>query len=52
MRLRRLAGLLILAFQALLIASGNLSWLNYLTIALCLPCFDDAWLRRHRAPAA
>ena len=45
-RLRRLAGLLILAFQVLLIASGNLSWLNYLTIALCLPCFDDAWLRR------
>ncbi len=45
-RLRRLGGLLIIAFQLLLIASGNLSWLNYLTIALCLPCFDDAWLRR------
>ena len=45
-RLRRLAGLLIVAFQVVLIASGNLSWLNYLTIALCLPCFDDAWLRR------
>ncbi len=44
--LRRLAGLLIVAFQVLLIASGNLSWLNYLTIALCLPCFDHAWLRR------
>jgi hypothetical protein len=45
-RLRHLAGLLLIAFQLLLILSGNLSWLNYLTIALCIPCFDDAALQR------
>jgi len=31
-------------FQLTLIVSGNLSWLNYITIALCIPCFDDAFL--------
>jgi hypothetical protein len=30
----------------LLIASGNLSWLNWLTLALCFACFDDDVLRR------
>ena len=33
-------------FQGLLIVSGNLSWLNWLTITIALACFDDrAWLR-------
>src|SRR5262249_9729009 len=35
----------ILAFQITLIASGNLSWLNYLTVALCVACFDDEALK-------
>ncbi|MDE2290981.1 MAG: lipase maturation factor family protein, partial [Elusimicrobia bacterium] len=39
-------GLVIAGFQGVLILSGNLSWLNWLTLALCLPCFDDALLRR------
>ena len=39
--LRTVGGLLIAAFQVLLILSGNLSWLNYLTLALCIVCFDD-----------
>ena len=43
-RVRALAGLLTIYFQFTLIVSGNLSWLNYITIALCLPCFDDAML--------
>jgi hypothetical protein len=46
------AGLTIL-FQFILILSGNLSWLNYITIVLCLPCFDDrllAWLFRRPPP--
>jgi hypothetical protein len=34
-------GILTVLFQLLLIISGNLSWLNYLTIALCISCFDD-----------
>ncbi len=39
-------GAVIVAFQLVLIASGNLSWLNWLTIALCLPAFDDSLLGR------
>jgi hypothetical protein len=35
-----------LGFQAMLIASGNLSFLNWLTIVPILACFDDALLRR------
>ena len=46
-RLRRVAGTLFVVFQATLIASGNLSFLNWLTIVPALACFDDrslAWL--------
>jgi hypothetical protein len=35
-----------LAFQGMLILSGNLSFLNWLTIVPILACFDDALLRR------
>lgn len=35
------AGALVVAFQAMLIVSGNLSWLNYLTLILAFACFDD-----------
>ncbi len=45
-RLRRVAGVLLALFQLMLIVSGNLSWLNWLTLALCIPCFDDDLLRR------
>ena len=45
-RLRAVAGLITIYFQLTLIVSGNLSWLNYVTIALCIPCFDDAMLSR------
>ena len=43
-------------FQITLILSGNLSWLNYITIVLCIPCFDDRFLTRiihvpHSMPA-
>jgi len=44
---RHVAGLLLVSFQAFLICSGNLSFLNWLTIVPCLACFDDsfwAWL--------
>jgi hypothetical protein len=53
---RAAAGLVTIYFQFTLILSGNLSWLNYVTIALCIPCFDDAMLSRvirvHRAEPA
>ncbi|MFI5309177.1 MAG: lipase maturation factor family protein [Polyangiales bacterium] len=38
---RHTAGALTVLFQAMLIASGNLSFLNWLTIAVALACFDD-----------
>ncbi len=40
------AGAITVLFQITLIASGNLSWLNYITIALCIPCFDDGFFAR------
>ena len=44
-RFRIVGGLLQVFFQCLLIISGNLSFLNYLTIVCCIPCFDDRALR-------
>ncbi|MES2200518.1 MAG: lipase maturation factor family protein [Chlamydiota bacterium] len=38
------AGLLTFLFQFLLILSGNLSWLNYVTVVLCFSCFPDSFL--------
>ncbi|HEU4401922.1 MAG TPA: lipase maturation factor family protein [Candidatus Polarisedimenticolia bacterium] len=43
---RHVAGALMLAFQVILITSGNLSFLNWLTIVPILACFDDSLLRR------
>lgn len=58
---RRGAGVVMVFFQFTLIASGNLSFLNWLTIIPALACFDDAfWVkllprvlvnRAHRAVA-
>jgi hypothetical protein len=50
------AGAITILFQITLILSGNLSWLNYITIVLCIPCFDDRFLGRvlslpHSVPA-
>jgi Lipase maturation factor len=43
-RLRLAAGVILLTFQLFLILSGNLSFLNYLTIVPVLACFDDRQL--------
>jgi hypothetical protein len=40
---RHIAGMVILLLQFILIASGNLSFLNWLTIIPCLACFDDGF---------
>ena len=45
-RARHVAGAAIVAFQVLLILSGNLSFLNWLTIAVAVACFDDGFLGR------
>ncbi|MFW5924726.1 MAG: lipase maturation factor family protein [Myxococcota bacterium] len=51
-RARHVAGGLIVAFQAALILSGNLSFLNWLTLVVALACFDDAaWARLLPRPA-
>lgn len=45
-RVRAIAGALTIAFQLALIGSGNLSYLNWLTIAIAIACFDDEQLAR------
>jgi hypothetical protein len=45
-RARHGAGAVMLAFQIFLIVSGNLSFLNWLTIVPVLACFDDSVWRR------
>jgi hypothetical protein len=45
-RLRLFAGSLMAAFQLTLIASGNLAFLNWLTLVPILACFDDAAILR------
>jgi hypothetical protein len=39
-----IAGFLTIGFQGVLIVSGNLSWLNWLTVVLCIPALDDRFL--------
>ena len=43
---RRIAGVLTVIFQCIIISSGNLSWLNWLTLIMCIPCFDDEILEK------
>ena len=43
---RHMAGVLLITFQIFLIISGNLSFLNYVTIIPFLACFDDTFFRR------
>jgi Lipase maturation factor len=45
-RARHTAGVLLVSFQVILIISGNLSFLNYITIVPFLACFDDTFWRR------
>ena len=45
-RVRHLGGALMLALQLILIASGNLSFLNWLTLVPIVACFDDGVWRR------
>lgn len=43
---RHIAGVVIVLFQCNIILSGNLSFLNWLTIVPALACFDDGFLSR------
>lgn len=40
------AGVLMIALQVTLILSGNLAFLNYVTLVLCLVCFDDNFFQK------
>jgi hypothetical protein len=42
-RARHIAGVILVLFQFTLILSGNLSFLNWLTIVPALACFDDSF---------
>lgn len=46
--LRHNAALLLAAFMAAIALTGNYTFFNLLTIALCLLCLDDAWWRSLR----
>jgi hypothetical protein len=43
---RHLAGIIIILLQVILVVSGNLSFLNWLTVIPALACFDDAFWSR------
>ncbi|HUL75575.1 MAG TPA: lipase maturation factor family protein [Vicinamibacterales bacterium] len=45
-----IAGLVTMGFQGTLILSGNLSWLNWLTIAIAIPTLDPRWFAWLPAP--
>jgi hypothetical protein len=45
-RFRNGAGVIMILFQVNLILSGNLSFLNHVTIIPCLACIDDRFYRR------
>jgi len=44
--LRHIAGIFLVGFQVILIFSGNLSFLNWITITAAISSFDDKFLRR------
>src|SRR5512144_1954987 len=44
--LRHWAGAFLVLFQVILILSGNLSFLNWLTLVIAIACFDDGFLAR------
>ncbi len=41
-----IAGLITILFQLSIFVSGNLSWLNFLTMVLAIPTIDGAWIAR------
>ena len=43
---RHIAGILMISFQLILILSGNLSFLNWITIVPAIACFDDSFFKK------
>ncbi|HEY3824009.1 MAG TPA: lipase maturation factor family protein [Bryobacteraceae bacterium] len=42
--LASIGGVITIVFQATIFASGNLSWLNFMTMILAIPAIDGRWL--------
>ena len=47
-----IAGVITIIFQGVLIVSGNLSWLNWLTVILAIPLISDKWLAANGYPVS
>jgi hypothetical protein len=45
-KVRRIAGSITIVFQMILISSGNLAWLNWLTLLMCIPVLDDEFIQK------
>ena len=43
---RHFAGIIFLIFQVGIMISGNYAWINYLTIVMVIPCFNDNILKK------
>ncbi len=41
-----ICGLIVIGFQGMIVISGNLAWLNYISIILVIPCFNDQFLSK------
>jgi hypothetical protein len=39
-----IAGLITIVFQGMIMISGNLSWLNFLTMVIAIPALNDRWI--------
>ena len=44
--IRKVTGIIFTLFQIILILSGNYGWINYLTLVMIIPCFDDSFLQK------
>ncbi len=49
-RIRHAACAVLIGFMAIIGATGNYNFFNLLTVALCIPALDDAFLRRFIPP--
>jgi len=45
-RVAIISGSITIFFHFIIISSGNLAWLNYLSLIICIPCFDDQFFNK------
>jgi len=49
-KIRTAAGVIFLIFQISIMLTGNYAWINYLTLLMIIPCFDDRALKIFYSP--